>query len=119
MLPGALAQVAHNADRILLWCVVLLGAVVVLFGGLWYYRRWWLQIGRQEEDTGTPWTLDDLRRMREKGLVNEDEYQALRASMIAAFRGGKSSESTAGQSPGSKPASSVCDDFELRKQSEG
>ena len=62
-------------------------AVVVLFGGLWYYRKWLLRGGKSESDSSGVWTFDDLRRMKQEGKITEEEYQALRATLVAAYRG--------------------------------
>ncbi|HOW70704.1 MAG TPA: hypothetical protein PKY77_08895 [Phycisphaerae bacterium] len=83
------ALTATRSSQIIVWGLILMGAVVVLFGGLWYYRRRWLQADDKAEADRTPWTLDDLRQMRESGQINEVEYQTLRETMIAALRGGR------------------------------
>jgi len=95
-------SMANSVTQVLIWGGVLILAVVFLFGGLWYYRRWWL---RGDEPSGdTAWTLDDLRRLRAEGQITEEEYQALRAAMTAAFRGDK----------GQSEADKVEPDFDLR-----
>lgn len=81
------ALTATRSNQIIVWGLILMGAVVVLFGGLWYYRRYWLQADEDSSVSRTPWTLDDLRQMRESGQINEVEYQTLRETMIAALRG--------------------------------
>lgn len=58
--------------------------ILVLGAGLWYYRRrWWLSESRSDEQ---PWTLADLRELRDAGGMTEEEYQKIRAAMIAGFQ---------------------------------
>ncbi|HSW44263.1 MAG TPA: SHOCT domain-containing protein [Phycisphaerae bacterium] len=75
---------SESVRQVLIWGGVLILAVVVLFGGLWYYRRWWLE--RNVGDGGPSWTLDDLRRMRSEGQITDEEYQVLRATLLGSFR---------------------------------
>lgn len=106
--------VSDGVVSILVWGGILILACVALFGGLWYYRQRFL---RSEEPTQqTPWTFDDLARMKEAGNLSEEEYRALRAAMIAAF-GGRKGPPAAGR-PASRPnpgAMGSEGDFELRK----
>jgi len=108
--------------QILIWGGLLLAAVIVLFGGVWYYRRRWLT--RSEPTGGTAWTLDDLRRMREAGHITEEEYRALRAALVAAFRGGQTEDDVVwtpadGLDEVQGQADKNAPDFELRKGHEG
>ena len=109
--------------QVLIWGGVLLLAVIVLFGVVWYYRRRWLTLG--EPTRGTPWTLDDLRRMREAGQITEEEYRALRATLVAAFRGGQDDDSDVVWTPADGlgeiegQADKNAPDFDLRKGPDG
>jgi len=87
MTETPLATVPESVRQIIFWCAVLAGLVFVLFGGLWYYRRRWLR--SMDSHSGTPWTFDDLRIMKEQGQISEDEYRSLRAAMVAAYSAGK------------------------------
>jgi hypothetical protein len=80
------AEIADSVTEILLWGASLLAAVIVLFGGVWYYRSRWLNPD-ESEPRRQPWTLDDLRQMKQQGQISDEEYQALRESIVAAFRG--------------------------------
>lgn len=71
--------------QILVWGGLLLGAVVILFGGVWYYRHRWLR--SDNRGAGEPWTLDDLARMKQASQISDEEYRMLRESIVAAFRG--------------------------------
>jgi hypothetical protein len=46
-------------------------------------------LGGEDDGSGVAWTLDDLQRMRQEGQLTEEEYRALRAAMVAVYRGGK------------------------------
>lgn len=94
---------ATRSSQIIVWGLVLMGAVVVLFGGLWYYRRYWLQPDEEPDANRTPWTLDDLRQMRESGQINEVEYQTLRETMIAALRGENTRSGVSGDHSSDQP----------------
>ena len=115
------APTTDSVMQILVWGGVLLLAVIVLFGVAWYYRRRWLI--RSESAGRTPWTLDDLGRMREAGHITEEEYRALRATLVAAFRGGQADP--ASRVPPDEPgeiearADKIAPDFDLRKGPEG
>ena len=87
MTAASLAAVQENVAQIIFWCVVLAVLVLVLFGGLWYYRRRWIKM--DDSPRGTPWTFDDLRKMKEQGQISDEEYRALRAAMVASFSGSK------------------------------
>lgn len=82
-----LAVVQESVDQIIFWCIVLAVSVFVLFGGVWYYRRRWVRMA--DSPGGTPWTFDDLLKMKEQGQISDEEYRALRAAMVAAFDGSK------------------------------
>jgi len=119
--PALGASTTDSVIQVLIWGGVLLLAAIVLFGVVWYYRRRWLT--RSELTGGTPWTLDDLRRMREAGHITEEEYRALRAALVAAFRGGQA-DATGRTPPGGPdeiqgPADKNAPDFDLRKGHEG
>jgi len=72
---------------ILITCLLLLAGIVILGLGVWYYRRRWLG---SDETAGTPWTLEDLRRLRDQGDLSEEEYETMRAAMISALGAGSS-----------------------------
>jgi hypothetical protein len=63
-------------------------AIVVLGISVWYYRRWY----RSGDSTTSSWTLEDFRKMRDRGELTEAEYQRLRASVLGQVQGGLSSE---------------------------
>lgn len=69
---------------IVIACSLLIGALIVLYVGLSYYRRNWL--GGTDDSPGAPWTLQDLRALREEGAISEEEYEKMRAAIIGAVR---------------------------------
>jgi hypothetical protein len=67
--------------------------IVVLGAGIWYYRRrWWLS---ESQSADEPFTLADLRQLRDTGGMTEEEYQRVRAAMIGSVRGEPSNPKSA------------------------
>lgn len=87
MYPLALAsgsEVWDSARGIIGWSlVILVGAFAVLLVGIYWRRR----VLNTSQSPPEPWTLDDLRMLRDQGAVSEDEYERLRAALIRAFQG--------------------------------
>lgn len=83
------AMIQQNTQRILFALSLLGGAVIVLGLGLWYYRRRW---SRWEDTSAAPWTLEEIRALRDRGAINEQEYQVLRAQVLGLPAGGKPSD---------------------------
>lgn len=83
MVPFLASLITANASRIVVASILLGLAVIVLSVGLWYYRRRWLN---STDSSGAPWTLEDLRRLRDSGELTEEEYEALRATLKNAYR---------------------------------
>ena len=119
-MPSLATSTSQSVTQVLIWGGVLILAVVVLFGGLWYYRKRVLDTG--EGDSGGMWTFDDLLRMRQGGQLTEEEYQSLRAALVAAYRGDKA-DSTGSGDPTPMPGAGLAGDrpdkngpdFDLRK----
>ncbi len=84
-MAGLAASTSQNVTQVLVWGGVLMLAVIVLFGGLWYYRK--RVLGRDEPTSGEAWSFEDLQRMRQEGRITDAEYRALRATLAGAFRG--------------------------------
>lgn len=74
----------ENYLRLFVWLGVLWALIIVLGASLWYYRRRWIRSGSGEE--AAPWTLADLRQLRDSGDLSEEEYQRIRSAMIAGVR---------------------------------
>lgn len=120
--PSAIAAGMTDAASIIIACAILMGLVVVLFVGLWYYRKW--AFSPDDATTGAAWTFEDLRQMRDRGDLSEDEYQSLRAAMLGSYgasgpnappdRGDAASHTIAGPS-----ADDQHGDFDMEKDPNG
>ena len=97
--------------RIVVACTLLMGAIIVMFLAIWYYRKRFLIDGRPP--SSQTWTFHDIREMRDRGDLTEGEYQALRASMTAAFRRSDVPDASGGDRPASGPDPRP--DFDLEK----
>ncbi|MHC4441161.1 MAG: SHOCT domain-containing protein [Planctomycetota bacterium] len=76
-------NVEADASRIIVAGVILILAIIVLsLGIIWYRRRW---LNRSEPTSTIPWTLDDLRNLYDQGDITEQEYRAMRDSIIATY----------------------------------
>ncbi len=89
-----LGPVTVNAGQIIFACALLVLGVIVLAVGVWYYRRRWMD---SADSSATPWTFEDLRKLRDQGALSEEEYQALRAAIIGAYRGSSAGPDAAGK----------------------
>lgn len=65
-------------------CLVLVLVTIIFLVVLSWYRR--RLLSDEEASVSEPWTLDDLRRLRAAGSLTEDEYQRMRAAVIATYR---------------------------------
>ena len=66
---------------LLLAGLLVLGLLIILV------RRWRT---RSKAVSGEPWTLQDLRDLHESGKLSDEEYERLKATMLAAYQGGAS-----------------------------
>jgi hypothetical protein len=76
------ANDTQSLTQILLWAGVLFAACVALAIVVYVFR------GRARSDRpeqGPLWNLHDLKTMRDRGDLTEDEYRALKARVIEAF----------------------------------
>jgi len=78
-------------------CVIFIGLVLAFVAAILLYRGYWLNPDRSTD--GTPWTFDDLRKLREKGEITNEEYETLRATLIGSFR----NDGVASPLPGPEP----------------
>ncbi|MGB9624817.1 MAG: hypothetical protein ACPMAQ_08140 [Phycisphaerae bacterium] len=77
---------ADKYTNLLLGLASLWALIVVLGAGVWYYRRRWRLSDSQS--AGDAWTLADLRKLRDTGRMTEEEFQKVRAAMIAGLHAG-------------------------------
>lgn len=104
---------AEGARQIIIACALLIGALVVLIAGVWYYRRHYLSSAESAEPL---WTFDDLRKMRQKGDLSEAEYQKLRAALIGLYGAGIAEQKpVADGRPETDAGGGEGDDFDLEE----
>ena len=80
---ATLAQAAPNRVNALIelvpYLLLFMVAVIVLGMAMWYYRYW----ARSRDSSPDPtWTLQELCDLRTAGKLSEEEYQALRQSVL-------------------------------------
>jgi hypothetical protein len=105
--PDLVASIdPRNTSWIVAVCVSLIGVTVVAFLAVrYYYRR---VFGQNEASGAQSWTFEDLKRMKDEGQLTQEEYQALRASLISSFKGHAPKQASPDPSP-------VGGDFDLEK----
>jgi hypothetical protein len=93
----------RNMREVLWWGGGLLLVAMVLGGGVAALRR--RVLPKQEEPPDQVWSLEDLRRMQAAGELSVEEFETLRARLIAEMGGvggskqappGRTGESSAG-----------------------
>ncbi len=90
-----------QVEKIIVAGGLLVGALIVLWLGVWYYRRHWLE--SEASGVGPAWTLEDLRRLRDRGDLSESEYQALRGLVVGSFEDRSAGSPETGDSRTGKP----------------
>ncbi len=91
-----------NVDpTIFIWIGVAMIAVVVGAGIIVAVRRWM----RRDVETAESFTFQDLRDMRARGEINEQEYKSMRAALLAEWNidEGAAAESASPQERGGGP----------------
>ena len=93
-----------RSGEVLLWVLVLAAAVLLLFGAVVLVRK---LIDREEPGASLPFTMDDLRRLRDEGQLSEQEYQRARERIVGmtASMMGHESEASSGSAERDAPAS--------------
>ncbi|MFQ5423478.1 MAG: SHOCT domain-containing protein [Phycisphaerae bacterium] len=71
---------AQSTGDILVWGLVLIGAIGSLGAIIWMLRRRFFAAASWSG--GVPWTLQQLRELRAKDQITDDEFQRLRAEML-------------------------------------
>jgi hypothetical protein len=75
----------RQMHAVLVWGTVLLVLTVVVGFGIRALRR--RVFPEQEPPPDQLWTLEDLREMRDRGRLSEEEFETLRARVIARMAG--------------------------------
>ena len=81
-----LAQTAGSErllTEVLPWSLAVLAAVVVLLVAVSYYRR---RLRAGHGGSGELWSLQDLREMHARGDLSDQEFERLKARVIAEQR---------------------------------
>jgi hypothetical protein len=73
--PGRLAELAAWA------MVALVAALALAIVAFWVRRRYRSDTGQ----AGLPWTLQELQDMRARGDLTDQEYRALRTTVVNLF----------------------------------
>ncbi|UCG32760.1 MAG: SHOCT domain-containing protein [Phycisphaerales bacterium] len=77
----------RHMRAVLVWGTVLLVLALVVGMGIRALRR--RVFPEKEPPPDQLWTLEDLREMRERGQLSEEEFETLRARVIARMAGAK------------------------------
>jgi hypothetical protein len=74
-----------KADKsdIIFWSMILLVALIVMFGVVTYIRKW---MSAGESSTGTGFTLSDLRQLHKQGKMSTAEYESAKAILIGGMK---------------------------------
>lgn len=73
----------NDIGGVFVWGGLLLAAVIALGAAVWWIRR--RLFAGDEPDSGDIWSLQHLRELRRTGQLTEDEFQKLKAQVIAQF----------------------------------
>jgi hypothetical protein len=61
--------------------LVLLGLLSLLFAAVSYLKKW---LKQPDATVGTGFTLSDLREMRRKGQISDEEFERAKGKIVAA-----------------------------------
>jgi len=86
-----LANQTQQTTSILIWSGVLIVVVIVLFFVVNTIRK--AATESNEEDGGTPFTLDELRRLHRAGQLSDEEFERARGQIITMLQGAMEMES--------------------------
>jgi hypothetical protein len=90
---------AADKSDIVFWSIILLVALIVMFGVVTYIRKW---MNQGNTSTGTGFTLSDLRQLHKAGKMSTAEYESAKAILI----GGMKKEEAAKAAPKEGPRTS-------------
>jgi len=100
---SVIAVLPDKTAEILVWSGILVVAVLVLFVVTLTVKR---RLDTHAGPTGDrpPFTLDELRRMRATGDIDDEQYEKARASIVALTRGGETPGAPVEPAPPGPPA---------------
>jgi hypothetical protein len=81
--PAPLAQAATGSA--LVWTLVLIFALVLMFGAVAAYRKW---MKSDDTPSGPGFTLGDLRKLHKEGKMTTEEFEKAKAVLIGATKAG-------------------------------
>lgn len=100
MTPALAAAGDRNWGQVALWVGVLLAALVLL----WFVARRARRLLYDNEANREVFTLQDLREMRDQGLISDVEFQRMRSAILGLHQAAMKKESPQ-PGPGSGPES--------------
>lgn len=63
--------------------IILIVIVLVLFGGVFFYRKW---LNAEETTSNEGFTLSDLRRLHKEGKMSTEEFEKAKAVLIGSLK---------------------------------
>src|SRR5215211_3265508 len=79
-----LAQLTEeNSQSALIGSVILIVFVLVLFGGVYVYRKW---MTAEDTPSNEGFTLSDLRRLHKEGKMTTEEFEKAKAVLIGSLK---------------------------------
>ena len=96
-IPFMLAEQAdQGTGGALFWSMVLIMAILLLFGGIVLYRRW---MNADDTTTGAGFTLSDLRRLHKEGKMTDGEFESAKAILIGSLKAAAAKSATPAATP--------------------
>src|SRR5437660_11737355 len=78
-----LAQPEQSTGRVMIWAIVLVLALMLLFGVVVIYRKW---MNADDTTSGPGFTLSDLRRLHKEGKMTTQEYEKDKTVLVASIK---------------------------------
>ena len=84
MPPALLAASERSTGSIVFWSLVLIVAIVAMFGALAVYRKW---LNNDDPTTSGPaFTLSDLRKLHKEGKMTTEEYEKAKIAIVGTLK---------------------------------
>ena len=81
----------------MVWSIVLIAALLLLFGGIVLYRRW---MNADDTTSSEGFTLSDLRRLHKEGKMTDGEFESAKAILIGSLKAAAAKQAnTSGEGP--------------------